>query len=478
MMRSDTGSGTILEDASALGAVHRRLSPSQIAWLAGLAIAAVALGVISPKIPWYAVVLIFHLAFLVCAVWRIALIVVAVHAPSDEPAREPTTWPRYTILAALYDEAEVADQLVARLAEIEYPPDQLEAFLLLEAHDLETLDAVLATDMPDWMHVVVVPPGSPGTKPRALNHGLALATGDLVVVYDAEDDPDPYQLQEAALRFVDDDGGRLACLQAPLRIRTGRAGAVGGFVQRQFAVEYAALFEVTLPAMSRLGMPFPLGGTSNHFRADVLRRVGGWDAYNVTEDADLGFRLWRHGCRLGVLRSPTYEAAPQGVDVWLPQRTRWLKGFMQTWGVHTRNLIGLGWRGVTALFMTLGLALASAALFAVTLALVCMSLILSLAAQVPPSAGFVSFSVLISGVAAAWIQSAVGARRAQVPYSAADMALAPIYWSMLSLAFVHAVWRLIREPHAWDKTPHLRDAGQDDDVAADLGPQAAGRQAA
>ena len=238
-------------------------------------------------------------AFLACAGWRILLIIVS-RSPIS-PAPPPETLPTYTVMVALHDEVDVMDQLVARLSAIDYPHDRLQGMLLVEAHDLETVQAAQFADRPSWLEVVVVPPGIPLTKPRALNHGLSLASGDLLTVYDAEDDPDPLQLREAAARFAASADPRLACLQAPLRIRRlDDTMPRSAFLHRQFAVEYAALFEVTLPGLARLGLPFPLGGTSNHFRIDVLRALGGWDAFNVTEDADLGFRLWRHGWRLGV----------------------------------------------------------------------------------------------------------------------------------------------------------------------------------
>lgn len=290
---ADRGLSENSRDASAHGALQRRLSPFQIIVILGLILSVTAMAIRSPRLLWDVAVFALHLAFLFCAGWRVLLVVAARPTPARPLAAAPDIWPRYTILAALHDEAEVAHQLISRLAEIDYPHDRLEALLLLEAHDLETLDAVLAVDRPHWMHIVVVPPGSPGTKPRALNHGLARATGDLIVIYDAEDDPDPLQLREAAGRFADDGAGRLACLQAPLRIRTrfGRPNAL----QRQFAVEYAALFEITLPAMARLGLPFPLGGTSNHFRTDVL---GPWAA--GTPIMSPRMRTWAFACGAAV----------------------------------------------------------------------------------------------------------------------------------------------------------------------------------
>jgi glycosyltransferase XagB len=427
-----------------------------------LAVAALAGGFglalwFQPQMTAYGLVTAAAFAFLAMATWRIALIIVSA-TPAPEP-EAPARWPRYTILAALHDEADIVEQLVGRLSQIDYPPDRLQGLLVLEAHDHDTISAALAAPRPDWLEVLVTPPGRPQTKPRALNHALTHATGELLTVYDAEDDPDPLQLREAAARFAGDQGDRLACLQAPLRIRS-RQGADRGsrFLDRQFAAEYAGLFETALPGMARLGLPFPLGGTSNHFRIEALRAVGGWDAWNVTEDADLGFRLWRFGWTLGVISRPTWETPPGELAHWLPQRTRWLKGYLQTWGVHTRQPWRLGWRGAAALTMTVGAGLVSAAIHGLTLAWAAAAVLVSAFAGLPPDTPVLALCVLVLGAAAAWLSCAIGARRAGKPYSATDMLKAPAYWALLSLAFVHAVWRLIREPFTWDKTPHRREA--------------------
>ncbi len=389
-------------------------------------------------------------AFLGMALWRVVLLLVSTGRPLQP--EEPANWPQYTILAALHDEADVVCQLIERLSRIDYPPDKLQGVLLLEAHDQATIAVARAAVRPPWLKLLLIPPGSPQTKPRALNSGLALATGQLLTVYDAEDAPDPLQLREAAARFAADTTGRLACLQAPLRIRAGRL-----FLERQFAAEYASLFETALPGMARLGLPFPLGGTSNHFRVDVLRAVGGWDAWNVTEDADLGFRLWAHGWRLGVITRPTWETPPGSLAHWLPQRTRWLKGYLQTLGVHSRRPWRLGWRGALSLTMTIGSGLASAAIHGLSLAWVAAAVLVATIAGLPPETPALALSVLVLGTAAAWLACAIGARRAGVSYGPVDMIAAPAYWALLSIAFVQAAWRLVVEPFAWDKTPHRRD---------------------
>ena len=401
-------------------------------------------------------VLVVAAGFLLTAVWRVALVLLSARPPQPHPA--PRDWPSYTVLAAVYDEAEVVPQLIARLARLDYPADRLQGLLLLEAHDHDTLRAALATPRPPWLELFVIPPGTPQTKPRALNHALARATGELLTIYDAEDEPDPQQLRAAAARFAADGDGRLGCLQAPLRIRRlGREGA-DPFFDRQFAAEYAALFETALPGLARLGLPFPLGGTSNHFRTAALRAVGGWDAWNVTEDADLGFRLWARGWRLGVIDRPTREPPPGGLEHWLPQRVRWQKGYMQTWGVHTRRPWRLGLRGLAALTLTVGAGLASAALHGPSVAWIAAAVLVAATAGLSPATPWLSLVVLVLGAAAAWLACAIGARRAGVPYGLRDMLAAPAYWSLLSLAFAHAAWRLVREPFAWDKTRHRADA--------------------
>lgn len=433
-------------------AAMRGFAPAQIVFAAALAGLGALLIWLGPGRAGEGLVLAAAVAFLALAIWRTSLILLGAR-PAPQPVAPPR-WPRYTVLAALHDEAEIVGQLIERLSRLDYPSDRLQGLLVLEAHDHETIAAARAAPRPDWLGILVAPPGRPGTKPRALNHALTHATGELLTVYDAEDAPHPLQLREAAARFAADPSGRLACLQAPLRIRAG-----AGFLQRQFAAEYAGLFDVALPGMTRVGLPFPLGGTSNHFRVDVLRAVGGWDAWNVTEDADLGFRLWANGWRLGVITRPTWETPPHSLDHWLPQRTRWLKGYLQTWGVHTRQPWRLGWRGLLALVMTVGAGLVSAAIHGLTLAWVAAAVLVAAMAGLPPETPALALSVMILGAASAWLSSAIGARRAGVPYGPADMIAAPAYWSLLSLAFAHAAWRLVRDPFAWDKTPHRRDAG-------------------
>ncbi len=386
-------------------------------------------------------------AFLSYAAWRVVLAFLS--APPREPlALADEALPRYTIVCPLYREAGMVAQLAAALDAIDYPRDRLTAFLVLEADDEDTRVAAALTPLPSFVEVLITPVGVPRTKPRACNVALERASGELLVIYDAEDRPDPQQLREAAARFAvgRDD---LACLQAPLRI-----GPVEGWFQRQFALEYASQFEVMMPAMARMGLPFPLGGTSNHFRTDRLREVGGWDAWNVTEDADMGFRFAARGWRTETLRAPTWEAPPRNLNEWMPQRTRWLKGYMQTWTVRTRRPWVRGWRMPVGLVATLGVAIGSAVVHAPIAAWMVTQALLAALTGSFEHFRWLDGVVLLSGWWAWGLMARVGARRAGLRVRIVDYCLAFAYWPFQTVAACGAVWQLLRCPFWWDKTPH------------------------
>jgi cellulose synthase/poly-beta-1,6-N-acetylglucosamine synthase-like glycosyltransferase len=245
----------------------------------------------------------------------------------QEPFRtraEDRRLPCYSIVVALYREARVVRQLAAALAALDYPRAKLDIKLVIEHDDRATFRAVEALRLPANYETVIAPKGWPKTKPRALNVAVPQLRGELAVIYDAEDIPAPGQLREAAERFLRAPR-RLACLQARLAINN----IADSWLTRLFAIEYAVLFDILNPGYAGLGLPVPLGGSSNHFRTEVLRDICGWDAWNVTEDADLGFRLARFGFGVGILSSTTQEEAPATLDAWLKQRRRWSKGWMR-----------------------------------------------------------------------------------------------------------------------------------------------------
>src|SRR6476660_1509486 len=230
--------------------------------------------------------------------------------------------PVYSIIIPLRGEARVVDQLLSAIERLNYPREKIDVIIAVEAKDHATRAAITARKHRIPIMVVPVPAIGPATKPKALNVALSFARGDFTVIYDAEDRPERNQLR-AALKAFRSGGGDLGCVQARLCIDTRTS-----WLARYFTAEYAGHFDVVLPKLAALGLPLPLGGSSNHFRTGVLRRVGAWDSYNVTEDADLGMRLARFGYRSGVVASSTYEEAPADIGRWLGQRTRWFKGWM------------------------------------------------------------------------------------------------------------------------------------------------------
>ncbi len=232
--------------------------------------------------------------------------------------------PVYTIIVALHREAAAVPGLIAALSGLRYPREKLDIKLALEPDDEATIAAVRALRLVPPFEIVLAPQAGPKTKPKALNAALLFARGDFVAVYDAEDRPEPDQLRRALDAFSAGDE-RLACVQARLTIDN----TADTWLTRLFTAEYAGLFDVLLPGLAHWRLPLPLGGSSNHFRTSALRAAGGWDAFNVTEDADLGMRLARFGYGTSVIPSTTYEEAPARLRPWLYQRTRWFKGWMR-----------------------------------------------------------------------------------------------------------------------------------------------------
>ncbi|UYV38547.1 glycosyltransferase [Rhodobacteraceae bacterium D3-12] len=245
---------------------------------------------------------------------------------------QPLPLPRVSMLVPLFKETEIASHLVARLSRLTYPKPLLDVVLVLEENDHLTRDTIAACTLPPWMRVVKVPEGAPKTKPRAMNYALDFCDGEIIGIWDAEDAPDPDQITRMVERFqqVPDD---VVCLQGVLDYYNSQQN----WLSRCFTIEYAAWFRLMLPGMSRLGLAIPLGGTTLFFRRAALEELGGWDAHNVTEDADLGFRLARHGYRTEVISTTTSEEANCRVWPWVRQRSRWLKGYMVTYLVHMRN---------------------------------------------------------------------------------------------------------------------------------------------
>lgn len=323
---------------------HREHNVERVA-LAGLFGAGVALvhpGTVGAGLCLLAlVVFFFNMTLKIAALAATLRNRVAHHADHIAPLR-PLNLPVVSLLVPLYRERDIASTLIARLGKLDYPPERLDVILITEADDTTTNQALAACDLPPWMRCVAVPHGHPRTKPRALNFALNFARGEVVGIYDAEDRPEPDQIARVAARFAELPS-RVACLQG----RLDYYNATHNPLARAFTIEYASWFRVLLPGVRRLGLFVPLGGTTVFIRRAALEQVGGWDAHNVTEDAELGLRLARHGFDTEIVETTTFEEANAAVLPWIRQRSRWQKGYLMTWAAAMRRPRAL-WRDLGA----------------------------------------------------------------------------------------------------------------------------------
>ncbi len=372
--------------------------------------------------------------------------------------RDDKALPLYSIVAAVYDEADSVPALVEALKQIDYPKERLDIKIVVERDDTLTRDALHRLKLAAPFEVIVAPSAGPRTKPKALNAALPFVRGQYVVVYDAEDRPEPAQLRIALAAFQA-GSERLACVQARLTIDN----TADSWLTRLFTAEYAGLFDVFLPGLAAFRMPLPLGGTSNHFHTAILREIGGWDPFNVTEDADLGIRLARFGLHTTIIPSSTYEEAPSRLTAWVRQRTRWFKGYLQTWAVHMHNPLKLWYDLGPSGFLVFQMVVGGAVLAALVHGIFAAVLAWQLASGLFWSAKSGVFEMMFVGLyvttlTTGYVLSAllgfIGLSRRRALGSAWYLIFTPFYWLLLSVAAWRAVFQLISAPYRWEKTQH------------------------
>ncbi|MEO0466567.1 MAG: glycosyltransferase [Pseudomonadota bacterium] len=406
-------------------------------------------GLFQPALALMGVSVVAFVVFALLVAWRCWLILVAT-TPGfrRKPLKAPSErgLPVYSILIALYREGDTISGLARSLRDMDWPGDRKDVILLTETGDLRTLAAIDRAAWPTGTRVMTLPPGAPRTKPRALNYGLAHAAGRYVCVYDAEDRPHPAQFRAAHAAFLA-GGDTLACVQAPLAGDNHRQS----WLALQWTLEYAVQFGLFLPALDRLGLPLLLGGTSNHFRKTCLSDAGAWDAWNVTEDADLGVRLSAKGLKISTISPPTFEEAPETLGVWTAQRSRWLKGFLQTWMVMMHQPVrSYGELGpFSFLSLQIGLIGTCLAAFAHGPLLVLSVFAMALGVQLPT----IAWGLMAAGYGVNVLAVLItpGPKRMQRWLGAATL---PLYWPLQSVAATRALYEFVRRPHYWAKTPH------------------------
>lgn len=435
---------------------HLDLTPrSRVTFVFGVVVVALA----ATLAPFWFKPVFMPLVSMLLVVPAILRLVAAVHPQDTDPepavALSDAELPVYSVLIPLRNEAQMVPLLQEAMRALDYPPERLDIKFVVEQRSEETVAAVRDALSDQQFELVVVPDALPHTKPKALNYALPLVRGEFVVVYDAEDIPAPDQLRRAASEMTAD--ASLDCLQAELVI--DNAGE--NWLTALFAGEYAGQFGLLLPFLARLRLPMPLGGTSNHFRTHSLRELGGWDAFNVTEDADLGARLSRVRYRTATLASRTREEAPVSLRAWMAQRTRWTKGWMQTFIVHNRKpgrfLEEIGWRGFLAFQIYVGSMIISALVHSVFVASFVASLIFGFrTGLVFDIWDVVSMLILLLGYGGAGALVVVGLLRLGLPQLLPHQLGLPIYWVLHSIATVRALHELLFRPYFWAKTEHGR----------------------
>ena len=396
-------------------------------------------------------------------------------------------WPHYTVLVPLYHEPEVVAKTVRHLDRLDYPRDKLEILLLLEKDDDLTRNALSEVPLPPHFRVIDVPDTQPRTKPKACNWGLRAARGEYLVIYDAEDRPDPDQLKKAVTAFRTMPK-QVICLQAKLSFYNPEQN----LLTRWFTMEYAAWFDLYLPGLYRLKLPIPLGGTSNHLRRRILEEIGGWDPFNVAEDCDLGIRLHRMGYRTAVLDTTTWEEANSRLRNWVRQRSRWVKGYLQTHLVHSRKpgrtLRDLGPVGVFSFLMSVGghslILLVNPLFWVAAIAYLTMAgrellagrgtwevlsrplqesawnALLSYSANAPAGRYLTTIFYAVSAILFLAnflfiVINLLGCIKRRLGGVFILVAIvSPLYWVLISLAAWKGFIQLLNRPHYWEKTDH------------------------
>ncbi len=396
---------------------------------------------------FYAASLIFKIMF-----FGTGYMLKANDARDEEFLISDSNLPIYTILVPLYKEKRITiEGLINSIRNFDYPKSKLDVKLIVESDDLDTIEHIKEINCESFFEIIRVPYSLPRTKPKACNYAIKFARGEFVTIYDAEDRPDYQQLKKALIRFKNCDEN-IVCVQAKLNYYNRKEN----LLTRLFSIEYSAWFNFMLPGLEAMNLPIPLGGTSNHFKIDVLRELYAWDPYNVTEDADLGIRLAQKGYKTSIIDSTTYEEAPITISGWIGQRSRWIKGYMQTYIVHMRRPVELcKMLGVRGLFGFLFFVGAPSLVFITMPLILVFSLVSAFELFSLPSWFFyLALFNFIGGVVTHISIALIVLLKERWVGMIPCIFLFPFYWIFHSIASFKAVWQLITKPHYWEKTEH------------------------
>lgn len=362
-------------------------------------------------------------------------------------------WPVYTILLPIYKEKEIFSQLYQAIENIDYPKEKLDVILLIEEDDMEIKDYLKNYNLPEWWRVIEIPDFQPKTKGKALNIGLPYAKGKYLVIYDAEDIPERNQLKKAVLGF-NKVSENVICLQSKLNYYN----PYQNLLTKWFTAEYSSWFDLYLPGIDAIQAPIPLGGTSNHFKTEFLKKLKGWDPFNVTEDCDLGIRIFKNGYRTKVLDTTTWEEANSLLSNWIKQRSRWVKGYIQTYFVHMRKPIFLIKKIGFLNFIHFNLIVGGNFFVLCFNPVAWFFFFLWLSSPdknyFPNPFFLIVTPILLAGNIIFVIINVLGVLKRKWYKLIFPAIFSPLYWILMSIGAWKGLFQFFRKPYYWEKTKH------------------------
>lgn len=347
------------------------------------------------------------------------------------------TYPIYSVLIPIYKEISKIKQILKFIKMLDYPKDKLDVCILIEEDDLPIHQFFSQEILPSYIRVISVPIFQPRTKPKALNYATNFIKGEYVVVYDAEDIPDMDQLKKA-LHLFQQLPSQYICIQSRLNFYNYSEN----IITECFSVEYSILFDFYLFGLDFLNLPILLGGTSNHFKVKELKKIGFWDSYNVTEDAELSIRIYSNNYKIKMLDSLTLEESPIEMIAFIKQRSRWIKGFLQTFFCYVCNYQYKKFNIYQVIFIIINLLF-----FALSLFLGPILIVLSF---------FLDIALLKYNLYIFFIYHAIAGLIVSKNniFNFKYIIFSIPYYFLHMFAFILAIYDLIKRPFHWRKTEH------------------------
>ncbi len=383
-------------------------------------------------------------------IWEIPEYALLNHAPTAY--REPCL--SFTILLPARHEERVYRETIEKIYDLNYPKELMQIIAICREDDLDTIaEARAIIDVLGDPNVqLLIFNDEPVNKPHGLNLGLQIARGDVVTIFDAEDEPHLDILNIINTTILNED---VDAVQSGVQLMNHNT--------KWFCflnvLEYFFWFKSSMHFFARIGM-IPLGGNTVFVRRELLEYLGGWDENCLTEDAELGIRLSLAHARMRIIYDDDYvtrEETPHTITEFVRQRTRWNQGFLQIlFKGEWLKLEKLSQRLLAFYVLILP---EVQAFFAI---LIPVSIVMFFLIKFPLWLAMFTFLPLYCLILAVFIDLAglrefLKAHRRKWRWREAIitvLAFFPYQW-ILSIGALRAVYRYMRGVSNWEKTVHL-----------------------